>query len=111
MSNLNFNQLLQSIESNVETLAKTSLHDYLSAAKTDGQGLLNQMKADLQQWAREVEEGALTKEDLDFLVQEQAALSEMTTLKEAGLAAVRIDQFRSGVTSIISGAVAGLINV
>lgn len=111
MSTINFSQLFQSIESGVEGLAKTSLHDYLTQAKTDGKAVIDDMKADLQQWAAEAEEGALTKEDLDFLVKEQAALSEMTLLKEAGLAAIRIDQFKTGITNVITGAVAGLVKV
>ena len=111
MSTINFNQFYQNIESGVETLAKSSLHDYLNQAKTDGKAIIDGMKANLQQWAVEAEEGALTAEDMGFLVKEQAALAEMTSLKEAGLAAVRIDQFKTGITKVVTGAVAGLIKI
>lgn len=111
MSNINFNDFFQNIESGVEGLAKTSLHDYLAEAKTDGKAIMDEMKDELQQWAAEVEEGALTPEDLSFLVKEQADLSEMTALKEAGLAEVRIDEFKIGVVNVITGAVAGLVKV
>lgn len=111
MSTINFNQLFQSIESGVEGLAKTSLHDYLAQAKTDGTAIVDEMKEELQQWAAEVEEGTLTTDDVSFLVKEQAALSEMTALKEAGLAAVRIDEFRAGIINVVTGAVAGLVKV
>ena len=111
MSTLNFNQVFQTIETGVESLAKSSLHDYLAEAKTDGRNIVNGMKAELQQWSAELEEGALTMEDMDFLLKEEAALSEMTALKEAGLAAVRMDEFKLGITNVITGAVAGLIKV
>ncbi len=111
MSTINFNQFFQSIEGGVESLAKTSMRDYLGEAKTDGKSIVDSMKEELQQWAAEVEEGALTEEDLGFLVKEQAALTEMTALKEAGLAAVRIDKFKTGVTNVITGAIAGLVKV
>ena len=111
MSTINFNQFFQSIESGVESLAKTSLHDYVAEAKNDGKTIVDLMKEELQQWATEVGEGALTEEDLGFLIKEQAGLSEMTALKEAGLAEVRIDEFKTGITNVITGAVAGLVKI
>ena len=111
MSTLNFNQVFQTIESGVESLAKSSLHDYLAQAKNDGKSIVDGMKAELQQWTSELEEGALTMEDMNYLLKEEAALTEMTALKEAGLAAVRIDEFKNGITNVITGAVAGIIKV
>ena len=111
MSTINFDAFFQNIETNVASLAKSSLHDYATEAKTDGQTIVNGMKAELQQWTAELEEGALTLDDLNFLLKEEAALVEMASLKEAGLAAVRIDEFKVGITNVITGAVAGLIKV
>lgn len=111
MNKVDFNQFYQNIESGVEGLAKSTLQNYLSQAKTDGKNAVKDMKGYLQQWTVEVEEGALTIEDLEFLLKEEAALTEMTTLKEAGLAAVRIDEFKTGITNMITGAIAGLVRV
>lgn len=111
MNTADFNQFYRNIESGVDTLAKSTMQNYLSEAKTDGQNAVEDIKGYLQQWAAEVKEGALTMEDLEFLLKEEAALTEMTALKEAGLAAVRIDEFKTGITNVITGAVAGLIKV
>jgi len=111
MSTLNFNQIFQNIESGVKSLAESSMEDYISQAKNDGQNVVSRMKSDLQQWALEVEEGALTLDDLNFLLKEEESLTEMTALKEAGLAAVRIDAFKSGITNVITGAIASIIKV
>jgi hypothetical protein len=108
---INIDELCREIESGIESLAKSTLQDYLAAAKTDGQTIVNSLKADLQQWAAEVEEGYLTLLDLDFLVKAEEALVEMTALKQAGLAAVRIDQFKTGIVNIITGSIAGMIKV
>ena len=111
MNTIDFDQFYQNIESGVEGLAKSTLQSYLSEAKTDGQNAVEDIRGYLQQWATEVKEGALTMEDLEFLLKEEAALTDMTALKEAGLAAVRIDEFKLGIANVITGAVAGLIKV
>lgn len=111
MGAINLNQFYKSIENGVESLAKSTLQDYVKQAKTDGQSVVDGMKGYLQQWTAEVEEGALTREDLEYLVKEEAALCELTSLKEAGLAAVHLDAFKLGVTNVITSTIASVIKV
>jgi hypothetical protein len=111
MTTINFDQVFKELTSGVKSLAKDSLKDYEKEAKADGQKALNNMKSNLQQWAKEVETGTITKEDLGFLLKEEEGLTEMTALKQAGLAAIHIDQFRNGVINMIVGTITGLIKV
>jgi hypothetical protein len=108
---ININQLCQTIETNIETLAKSTLKDYLTAAKADGNTIVNDLKEHLQEWATEAEEGFLNRDDVQFLIAEQGALTEMAALKEAGLAAARVDEFKDGIVSIVTGAVTGMVKV
>lgn len=105
MSTLNADQFFQTLETGVESLAKESFQDYLSHAETDGQALIASMKVNLQNWAQEVENGSMTTEDLEFLLQGQIALNSMVALKQAGLAEVRLDQFKSGLVNMILGSI------
>lgn len=105
MSAINVDQLFQTLETGIECLAKRSLNDYVSHAETDGQAIICGMKTNLQIWAQEVEDGTLTPDDLEFLLEGQIALNSMVALKEAGLAEVRIDEFRSGIVSMILGSI------
>ncbi|KAA6438436.1 hypothetical protein FEM33_17265 [Dyadobacter flavalbus] len=111
MNAIDFNQLYDSLKSGVETVAKESLNSYVSQATKDGKNALQDIKTNLQRWAVEVETGALTKEDLQFLLQEETALDELTSLKEAGLAAVQIDKFRNGLINMIISTVTGSVKV
>ena len=111
MSAINFNTVYAELKTGVETVAKSSVQEYLQEAKSDGEKALNSMKANLQHWTQEVENGALTKEDLAFLLQGEEGLSEMVSLKEAGLSEVRIDQFRNGLINMVVGTMTGLIKV
>lgn len=111
MSAINFDQLFSELTSGVESIAKDSLKDYENEAKADGQEALQDMKDNLQQWAKEVETGSLTKEDLGFLLQEEEGLTKMRALKQAGLAEVHIDSFRNSVINMIVGTITGLVKV
>ena len=111
MSTLNTSQLIQTLESGVESLAESTLHDYLNQAKTDGENALSTLKSNLQKWTLELESGDLTTEDVAFLVKEQSALDEMTALKQAGLAEVRIDQFKADLTTLVTNTIFSFIKI
>ncbi|WP_018616626.1 hypothetical protein [Segetibacter koreensis] len=101
MSTVNFDQLFKDLETGAESLANEMFQDYMSQAKKDAQDAIDSMKADIQRWVIEVENGALTKEDLEFLLQEETELDEMKALKQAGLAAIQIDKFKNGLINMI----------
>ena len=111
MSTINFDDLYEELKSGVETVAKESMHDYAKEAKLDGQHALADMKTNLQHWTAEVENGAMNKEDLGFLLQGEEGLSEMVALKQAGLAAVHIDQFKNNLINMIVGTFTGFIKI
>ncbi len=111
MSTINIDQLIQALESGVDSLAKSTLNDYLSQAKTDGENAIDDMKGNLQKWTLELESGVLTADDLAFLLKEQSALDEMTTLKQAGLAEVRVDQFKSDLINMITNTIFSFIKI
>jgi len=111
MSTINFDQLFQTLETGVASIAKQSFQDYYDAAKADGQSALENMKTNLQNWTTEVESGALTAEDLEFLLKEEADLDEMTALKQAGLAEVQIDKFKDALISLVVNTLTGFIKV
>lgn len=111
MGAINFDGLFKELASGVESIAKDSLKDYEQEAKTDGQKALENVKTNLQQWIKELETGAITKEDLGDLMQEDEALTKMIALKQAGLAEIRVDKFRNDVINMIVSTVAGLIKI
>lgn len=111
MSTIDFDQIYKDLQSGVVTVAEDSLKDYVGQAKKDGQLAISKLKDNLSLWAVEVETGAMSKEDLEFLLQGEEALSEMEALKQAGLAAIEIDKFKNALINMILGTVTGLIKV
>lgn len=111
MSNINLDDLINQLKTGVETLAKTSLKEYENAAKADGVSLIDDTKADLLQWTKEIETGSMNTEDLGYLLREDEDLGKMDALKQAGLAEVRVDEFRNGVINLVVGTITSLIKI
>lgn len=108
---INFDQIYQDLKAGVEGVAKQSLQDYITEAKAAGQTALDGMKENLQHWAQEVENGSLSKEDLEFLLQEEASFEELTALKQAGVTEIRIDEFKNAIINTILGTLTSLIKI
>lgn len=107
----NFDQLMQSLESGVESIAKTSLSDYLNNALQDGENAISSIKSNIEQWAVEAEKGSLTYQDLAFLTKGNEAVNEMTALKESGLSAIRLDEFKNNIINLVLDTVFSFIKV
>jgi hypothetical protein len=111
MGNINFDELYQQLQTNVISIAKASFQSYFDQAKSDGQFALENMKENLQNWTAEVQSGALTTDDLAFLLKSEESLDEMTALKQAGLAEVQIDKFKGAIINLVIGTITNLIKV
>jgi hypothetical protein len=111
MAEINFEQLFNELKEGVVSIAKDTLKEYESSAKADGQKIVDDLKQNLQQWAKEEETGSLTTGDLGYLLQEEKDLTKMVALKEAGLAEVRIDEFRNNIINMIISTLTGLVKV
>jgi len=92
------------------------LHDFLSAFKLQLADELPHVQeallknagstfmdntARLKEWMSQVASGALSQEDLAFLIKAQMDLSRMNALKEVGLTLARIDALRKSMTSTL----------
>lgn len=111
MNTISFDQIYALLKKNIASLARNTLNDYEAEAKQDGQHALDSMKGNLQHWAQEVENGAMTQDDLRFLLNGEEGLNKMIALKQAGLAAVHVDQFKDGLINMIIGTVTGIIKL
>jgi len=108
---VDFNAIFEQLKNGVIGLAKTTLSNYVNDAKTDAQNMLNAMKEKLQRWTSLLIDKKLTTEDFEWLVNSQKDLVEMAALKEAGLAAIRIDQFKASVMNLVVDTVFSMVKI
>jgi len=108
---IDFNAIFDQIKKGIVTLAETTLSNYVSKAKSDATQMLNAMKEKLKRWTSLLIDKKLTTEDFEWLVNSQKDLVEMNALKLAGLAAIRIDQFKASLLNLVVDTVFSMIKI
>jgi hypothetical protein len=98
-----FNKFLSALKDGIKQLVTQSFGDHRKAAVKDANAFLKKTRADLKRWIGELEAGTLKKDDFEFLVRGKKDLAEMEALKQAGLASVRVDEFRKSVLNLVIG--------
>lgn len=111
MPQINFNDVLKQLQDGITQLATTSVKDYAKDAQADGLTMLTSLEADLQNWTTELANGDITAKDLQYLINAKNNLIQMNALKQAGLAAVRIDEFKASAIQFVVNTLTGLIKV
>ena len=111
MAQINFPDILNQLKTDLINLAQSTLKNYVNDANSDAQNLLNSMKAKLETWTQLLADGKLTTEDFEWLVYSQKDLVAMDALKEAGLAEIRVDQFKASVINLIVDTIFSIIKI
>ncbi len=98
---VDFDRFLELLKENLLALAQEHWTDVRDAALRDGQTFVRRTREDLERWLTLLAAGDLTREDFEWLVQGRRDLAEMEALKQAGLAKVRLDRFRSALVDVV----------
>ena len=109
MANLDFQNILETLKTEVTNLALSTVNSYKNEATADALNLLNMMKENLSTWTIELADGKISAKDFEFLVLGQKELIEMNALKQAGLAMIKVDEFKNSILNLIIKTVNGLI--
>jgi hypothetical protein len=108
MASINFETVFETLKQGVANLAQTTQANYVSQAESDGQNILNQLRADLQTWTTQFLNNEITADDLRYLIESQKDLLELTALTQAGIADVILDNFKDNVLNLITNAILDL---
>jgi hypothetical protein len=96
-----FQDFLTALEDSLKKLATQDWATVRDAAVKDGQAFFAKARDDLKKWTEELAEGKLSKEDFEDLIKGQRDLAELTALKAAGLAEVKLQQFLTDLVNTI----------
>jgi hypothetical protein len=98
---LNFDAFFKELKKGAVEIAKEQARDFVKEATSDGNEFLDDVKADLRKWTKQLAEGKLSKKDFEFLVMGKKDLAKMEALKQAGLAAIRVEQIRTAMIDLV----------
>jgi hypothetical protein len=93
--------IFKEIETQIALLAAGTTSKYRDEAIADGNQLLADIKEDLERWLLLLANGELKTWEFEWLVNSDKSLVKMHALKQAGLAAIRIQQFSMSVLNLI----------
>ncbi len=107
--NINFDQFFDTLKTGVVDIAKTEAADFLQQATDDGKKFLDDSKDKIIKWTKMLADEQLDKDEFASLVRGQKDLAEMVALKQAGMAAVRIDRIRVAVIDLVIKAAGAIV--
>lgn len=99
----------QTLKQEIADMAEKDLRNYTVAATADGYAIINKMQAELENWTAELAAGLISKSDFADLVAGQKDELEMTSLEQAGLAKITVDQFKQDICDLITNMVLALL--
>jgi hypothetical protein len=111
MATPDFSAIFDQLKKDVVSLAELTVKGYVKEAKEDGKKMLTEMKDNLQRWTLQLSKGDLTTQDFEWLVFSQKDLLLMEGLKRAGLAAIRAEQFKNSVLSLVIDTIFNMIKI
>ena len=82
-------------------LAKNILAGFEDQAGADAKAFLDKMRNDLQKWAKLRAEKKITDQDFIDFVQGKEALAEIHALTQAGIAATKLERFRTELIKLV----------
>ncbi|SHE76890.1 hypothetical protein SAMN02745206_00790 [Desulfacinum infernum DSM 9756] len=95
-----FDRYLETLKDELTRMVREHWADWGEEALKSGDRFLRDVEGDLRRWTALLVERRLTEEEFRFLVESKKDLLELAALKEAGLSAIRLEQFRNGVVNL-----------
>lgn len=108
---MNFQDIFNELKDNIVTLAKISFKKFADQAAQDGKQLLEDLKDRLQRWTELLAQGQITPGDFEMLVLNQKDLIEMAALRQAGLSAIKAEQFRDSIINVVIDTITNVVGI
>ena len=95
-----FDDYVSGIRDGAKDLAKKLFKDFDKEAVDDTRDFLDRTDAKLRKWTRQLADEDLTRAEFEDLVKGQADLAKLGALTQAGVAATKLERFRSGLVDL-----------
>ena len=96
-----FDDYVNELRKGVKKLAQELVDGLEADALSDMNAFLKKSERDLQRWTKLLAAGKITKQDFTDLVQAKKALTELHELTRAGVAATKLERFRTDLISLV----------
>jgi hypothetical protein len=102
----NMDEMFKEIGTGVAQILKNAAGNYAKEASQDAQEFVENSKAQIAEWAQQLSQGKMTKDDFKFLaVGRLKDLAKMRGLTQVGIAAATLDATKAKVASVVITAI------
>jgi hypothetical protein len=101
--------VFDTLKNGVISLAQATFKNYVNEAQSDGQAMLDQMKTDIEDWTNQYTTGAISQDELSFIIQGRKEDLEVAALTQAGIAQAQLDGFKTGVINLVEKTIFSLV--
>jgi hypothetical protein len=99
-----FKDFLDVLKEDLSELGKQQLQEHADALLKDGQDFAKEAEEDLKKWTQQLAAGEMSGNGFKMAVAGKAELAQMEALKQAGLAAIRVDKLKQGILDTVVAA-------
>jgi hypothetical protein len=96
-----FTKQFDDLKNQLGGLAEKDLGEFATQGKADAMAFLEESRAQLEKWFKQLASGEIDEEELRELVQTQTDLGKMRALQEASAGQQKIDSFRDSALGLI----------
>ena len=96
-----YNEFLEALKDGAKELAKETFDGFEDQAISDTEAFARKCEADIKRRTAQLANGDLTEEDFQDLMEGKKALAEIHALTQAGIARVKLENFRVGPINLI----------
>lgn len=100
---------LNTIKNGIINLGKTAGANELNQLETVAQSTSDAIKSDIETWTSQLASGAITADDLKYLISSDEEYFQIVALTQAGIAEAQMDAFKAGVAALITSTLTALI--
>jgi len=97
----NFDEFLAAVEDGTKEIARELLVDNREKIVEGSKAFLEESRADLEKWTKQLAQGELSANDFEFLVKGKKDLLEVHVQSQVGLAKITLDKFRVRVIDLL----------
>jgi len=97
-----FDEFFNILKIKLEELIKKDWKNIIKEAEKDLNPFLNETKEDLRRWTKLLTEKKLTKDEFKFLIESKKDLLKLASLKQLGLAKVKMQMFQTSIIGLIT---------
>lgn len=106
---MDFEKLLQELKDEIVTEAKTRFGDEAKVVVADLDVYLESSKEKLKKWTILFTNGAIDKDELEWLLKSQKDLLVMQSLAKIGINQIRLGHFKNKIINIVLTGIVGII--